>query len=103
MIALVRIALSRPYTFVVLALLLLIIGPLAALRTPTDIFPDIRIPVIGVIWQYTGLPPDQMHLVPWHLRHTAFAVPHSVIEPDLRRSPLALHGGRRDAQHFGDL
>src|SRR3954469_4799250 len=60
MIALVRIALSRPYTFVVLALLLLIIGPLAALRTPTDIFPDIRIPVIGVIWQYTGLQPDQM-------------------------------------------
>jgi multidrug efflux pump subunit AcrB len=60
MIALVRIALSRPYTFVVLALLLLIIGPLAALRTPTDIFPEIRIPVIGVIWQYTGLPPDQM-------------------------------------------
>jgi multidrug efflux pump subunit AcrB len=60
MIALVRIALSRPYTFIVLALLLLIIGPLAALRTPTDIFPDIRIPVIGVVWQYTGLPPDQM-------------------------------------------
>ena len=60
MISLVRIALSRPYTFVVLALLLLIVGPLAALRTPTDIFPEIRIPVIGVIWQYTGLPPDQM-------------------------------------------
>src|ERR1700727_2229199 len=60
MTALVRIALSRPYTFVVLALLLVIIGPLAALRTPTDIFPDIRIPVIGVVWQYTGLPPDQM-------------------------------------------
>ena len=60
MTELVRIALNRPYTFVVLALLLLIIGPLAALRTPVDIFPDIRIPVIGVIWQYTGLPPDQM-------------------------------------------
>jgi multidrug efflux pump subunit AcrB len=60
MIALVRIALSRPYTFVVLALLILVIGPLAALRTPTDIFPDIRIPVISVVWQYTGLPPDQM-------------------------------------------
>jgi multidrug efflux pump subunit AcrB len=58
--ALVRIALSRPYTFVVLALLPLIVGPLAALRTPTDIFPEIRIPVIGVVWQYTGLPPDQM-------------------------------------------
>src|SRR5471032_645270 len=60
MTALVRIALSRPYTFVVLALLILIIGPLAALRTPTDIFPDIRIPVIGVVWNYTGLPPDEM-------------------------------------------
>src|SRR3978361_2285683 len=60
MIALVRIALSRPYTFVVLALLLLILGPLSALRTPTDIFPDIRIPVIVVVWNYTGLPPDQM-------------------------------------------
>ncbi|WP_028080447.1 efflux RND transporter permease subunit [Solimonas soli] len=58
--ALVRIALSRPYTFVVLALLILIVGPLSYLRTPTDIFPDIRIPVIAVVWQYSGLPPDQM-------------------------------------------
>jgi CzcA family heavy metal efflux pump len=56
----VRIALERPYTFVVLALLILIVGPLTALRTPTDIFPDIRIPVIAAAWQYTGLPPDQM-------------------------------------------
>ena len=60
MIGLVRIALSRPYTFVVLALLILIVGPLAALRTPTDIFPNIGIPVISVVWQYTGLSPDQM-------------------------------------------
>jgi len=60
MIGIVRIALTRPYTFVVLALLILIVGPLAALRTPTDIFPDIKIPVIAVVWQYTGLPPDQM-------------------------------------------
>jgi multidrug efflux pump subunit AcrB len=60
MIGVVRIALQRPYTFVVLALVILIIGPLAAIRTPVDIFPDIRIPVIAVIWQYTGLPPDQM-------------------------------------------
>ncbi len=60
MVAIVRIALTRPYTFVVLALLLTIIGPLAAWRTPTDIFPDIRIPIISVVWQYTGLPPDQM-------------------------------------------
>jgi len=60
MIGIVRIALSRPYTFVVLALLILIAGVLAALRTPVDIFPDIRIPVIGVAWQYTGLSPEQM-------------------------------------------
>ena len=60
LVGIVRVALQRPYTFVVLALLLLIIGPLAALRTPTDIFPEIRIPVIAVAWQYTGLPPDQM-------------------------------------------
>ena len=60
MIGIVRIALRRPYTFIVLALVILIVGPLAALRTPVDIFPDIRIPVIAVIWNYTGLPPDQM-------------------------------------------
>ena len=60
MIGIVRIALSRPYTFVVLALLILITGVLAGLRTPVDIFPDIRIPVIGVAWQYTGLSPDEM-------------------------------------------
>jgi len=60
LIAVVRTALRRPYTFVVLALLLMIVGPLAALRMPTDIFPEIRIPVIAVAWQYTGLPPEQM-------------------------------------------
>ena len=60
MIWLVRIALARPYTFIVLALGILIIGPLAALKTPTDIFPNIGIPVIGVAWSYTGLSPDQM-------------------------------------------
>ncbi|HTD89293.1 MAG TPA: efflux RND transporter permease subunit [Burkholderiales bacterium] len=60
MVDIVRVALRRPYTFVVLAILLLIIGPLAAMRMPTDIFPEIRIPVIAVAWQYTGLPPDQM-------------------------------------------
>ena len=60
MIGIVRIALQRPYTFVVMSLLLLIIGILAALRTPVDIFPDIRIPIIAVAWQYKGLPPDDM-------------------------------------------
>ncbi|WP_322074911.1 efflux RND transporter permease subunit, partial [Burkholderia cepacia] len=47
-------------TFVVLALLILIAGPLAAVRTPIDIFPDIRIPVISVVWNYSGLQPDDM-------------------------------------------
>lgn len=56
----VGVALKRPYTFVVMALLIFVLGPLAALRTPTDIFPEIRIPVIAVAWAYTGLPPDQM-------------------------------------------
>jgi multidrug efflux pump subunit AcrB len=60
MLAIVRIALSRPYTFVVAALLILLMGTLAALRMPVDIFPSINIPIIGVAWQYQGLPPDQM-------------------------------------------
>ncbi|WP_321909979.1 efflux RND transporter permease subunit [Paraburkholderia sp. J11-2] len=60
MLGLVRIALRRPYTFVVLAIIIFVVGPLSAMKTPTDIFPDIRIPVISVVWQYTGLPPDQM-------------------------------------------
>src|ERR1700738_2716326 len=60
MLAIVRIALSRPYTFVVVGLLILLIGTLAALRMPVDIFPGIDMPIIGVAWQYQGLPPDQM-------------------------------------------
>src|ERR1700734_3422373 len=60
MLAIVRIALSRPYTFIVAALLILIIGSLAAVRMPVDIFPSINIPIIGVAWQYQGLPPGDM-------------------------------------------
>src|SRR3954470_2551756 len=56
----VRLALDRPYTFVVLALLILIVTPLSILRTPTDIFPNIDIPVIAVGWSYTGLNPEEM-------------------------------------------
>jgi multidrug efflux pump subunit AcrB len=51
----VRLALRRPYTFVVAALLLLLLTPFILLRTPTDIFPSINIPVVSIIWQYTGL------------------------------------------------
>ena len=60
MLAIVRIALSRPYTFIVSALLILLIGIFTALRMPVDIFPGINIPVIAVAFQYQGLPPDQM-------------------------------------------
>ncbi len=60
MYELVKLALRRPYTFAVLAILILIFGSLAAVRTPTDIFPDIRIPVISVVWTYTGMQPDDM-------------------------------------------
>ena len=56
----VRLALRRPYTFVVAAILLLILGPLAILRTPTDIFPNINIPVVSALWSYTGMDPEQM-------------------------------------------
>jgi multidrug efflux pump subunit AcrB len=60
MLAIVRIALSRPYTFIVAALLIFLVGTLAALRMPVDIFPSINIPIIAVAWQYQGLPPDDM-------------------------------------------
>ncbi|WP_045226743.1 efflux RND transporter permease subunit [Methyloterricola oryzae] len=60
MTGIVRLALSRPYTFIVFAIAILIAGTLSALRTPVDIFPGIDIPVIVVAWQYTGLSPDQM-------------------------------------------
>src|SRR5258708_518682 len=56
----VRLALSRPYTFVVLALVLILISPVILLRTPVDIFPNINIPVISVIWTYSGLAPAEM-------------------------------------------
>src|SRR5579862_8603236 len=56
----VRLALRRPYTFVVVALLLLILGPIVILRTPTDIFPNINIPVVSILWNYTGFDAEQM-------------------------------------------
>ncbi len=56
----VRLALNRPYTFVVMAMLILIVSPLVILRTPVDIFPNIDIPVVSIIWQYTGLDAQQI-------------------------------------------
>jgi multidrug efflux pump subunit AcrB len=56
----VRLALRRPYTFVVMSILILIMGGLAIIRTPTDIFPTIDIPVVSIIWTYNGLVPEDM-------------------------------------------
>src|SRR6202047_1901468 len=60
MVGIVKLALRRPYTFIVMAVLIMIFGVASALRTPTDIFPNISIPVVSVVWSYTGLPPDDM-------------------------------------------
>ncbi len=60
MIGIVKLALRRPYTFIVMALLIMIFGVGSALRTPIDIFPSINIPVISVVFSYTGLSPDDM-------------------------------------------
>jgi CzcA family heavy metal efflux pump len=57
---LVKVALERPYTFIVVSLMILIFGPLAAFKTPTDIFPNIGIPILGVAFQYAGMSPDDM-------------------------------------------
>src|SRR6202022_1015559 len=56
----VRVALKRPYTFVVMALLILLVGPLTILRTPTDIFPNINIPIVAVVWNFSGLSAEEM-------------------------------------------
>ena len=60
MLGIIRVALQRPLTFIVLALVILIFGTLAALETPTDIFPDIRVPVISAVWSFNGLSPEDM-------------------------------------------
>src|ERR1700675_4572043 len=56
----VRLALRRPYTFVVMALAIVLLTPVVLLRTPTDIFPNITIPVISLVWKYSGLEPQEM-------------------------------------------
>ena len=56
----VALALKRPYTFIVMAMLILLATPFALRNMATDIFPEINIPVISVIWNYTGLPAQEM-------------------------------------------
>jgi multidrug efflux pump subunit AcrB len=56
----VKLALRQPYTFIVMALLILVLGVVAIYRTAVDIFPVVDIPVVIVIWTYTGMPPEEM-------------------------------------------
>ena len=55
----IKVALDRPYTFIILALLILLLSPIIILRTPVDIFPNINIPVVAISWTYTGLNPEE--------------------------------------------
>jgi multidrug efflux pump subunit AcrB len=71
MLALIRIALARPLTFIVMAMLIVLIGPLATLKTPVDILPDINIPVVAVVWQYQGLTaPDMAGRIVYYYERT---------------------------------
>src|SRR6201986_5665262 len=76
MLAIVRLALKRPYTFVVMAILIALFGGLALVRTPVDIFPNIRIPVVAAAWSYSGLTPDDMsgRVIYYYERQLSLAV-----------------------------
>ena len=82
----VRLALRRPYTFVVGALVLLLLSPFVFLRTPTDIFPSIDIPVISIVWQYQGLSAQEVASDPDHWAQLAFATKEDLME-DQRIAP----------------
>jgi len=60
----VRLALRRPYTFVVVALLIVVLGLVSMSRMPTDIFPDVDIPVVSVVWSFTGISPEDTLIIP---------------------------------------
>jgi len=76
MLAIVRLALRRPYTFIVMAILIALFGGLAAVRTPVDIFPAIKIPVVAAAWSYAGLTPDDMagRVIYYYERQLSLAV-----------------------------
>src|SRR6202790_4953690 len=76
----VRLALRRPYTFVVIAILIAVLGVMSALTTPTDVFPYIKIPVAGVISSYTGMIPDDMQRRVMLISERAMTTPLNSIE-----------------------
>src|SRR5260221_6334432 len=87
----VRLALRRPYTFVVVALLIAVLGVVSIVTMQTDIFPNINIPVVSVIWSYGGLFPPEMHVQVTTL--VGHAVTTTVIDNEHNASPT-LHGTR---------
>jgi Cu/Ag efflux pump CusA len=98
--AIVVVALKRPYTFVVLAILILLFGTMAVFKTPTDIFPPIKIPVVAVIWNYNGLMPSDMsgRVVYYYERALTTTVGNieHIESQSLYGSVLSLRTGRKD-------
>src|SRR5579871_5363942 len=76
MLAIIGLALERPYTFIVMAILIALFGGLAVVRTPVDIFPNIKIPVVAAAWSYSGLSPDDMagRVIYYYERQLSLAV-----------------------------
>src|SRR5258708_14155096 len=79
--AIVLVALKRPYTFVVLAMLILLFGGMAVFKTPTDIFPPIKVPVVAAVWSYNGLLPSDMSARLAYYYEQALTTTGSNIEP----------------------
>ena len=92
----VRIALSRPYTFVVFALIIFILSGVAIMRTPMDIFPNIDIPVVAVDWTYTGLNPEELEgrLILLSQKVAAVVAENQIIE----EIQILAHGGPDESQ-----
>ena len=88
----VRLALRRPYTFVVVVLLIVLLGAVAMVRTPTDIFPEVNIPVVSVIWSLTGLPVNDMEARVITTTERAFTT--SVNDIEAHRVPVDAGRGR---------
>ena len=97
----VRLALKRPYTFVVMALVIVILGVLAIFRMPTDIFPEINIPVASVIWSYSGMSPEETKQTALLLRRLAPALTLVIVEHDM--SVVMAISDRISVLHRGEL
>jgi multidrug efflux pump subunit AcrB len=91
----IRLALNRPYTFVVAALLLLLVTPFVLIKTPTDIFPSINIPVVSIIWSYNGLSAREIEQRIIYTQERARTTTVNNIEPDPESSEVTTRVVRR--------